>query len=102
MKYLLSIIREHFRGKFDWLSVVFVFLFTGVFVVLQYKFDCVSTPIRSYVHLLRFPLYAGLYATVLLGSCAILYWRKQIPNVFTMRLFWLSALLLIGITSFDQ
>jgi hypothetical protein len=29
----------------DWLSVVFVFLFTGVFVVLQYKLDCVSTTI---------------------------------------------------------
>lgn len=102
MKYLLSILREHFRGKFDWLSVVFVFLFTGAFVVFQYKFDCISTPIRSYPHLLRFPLYAGLYAIVLLGSCAILYWRKQIPNVFILKPFWLMALLLIGITSFDQ
>jgi hypothetical protein len=102
MSYLLNIIRTHFRGSFDWLSVVFVFLFTGVFVVLHYKFDCIGTPIRSLPHLVRFPLYAVLYATVLLGSCIILYWRNQIPNVFGLKAFWLMVLLLVGITSFDQ
>jgi hypothetical protein len=100
--YLLSILKQHFKDEFDWLSVVAVLLFTSVFVFLQYQFQLISTPIKTFPTHVRIPLYFLLYAVIFGSACAILYWRKQIPNVFRNPQFWLIAFILVLTVSFDQ
>lgn len=100
--YLLNILKQHFTDKFDWVAVLLVFLFTSVFVVLQYPFKLISTPIRNQEYLTRIPLYALVYITIFGAACLILYWRKQIPNIFTNRQFLFISAVLILTVSFDQ
>jgi membrane protease YdiL (CAAX protease family) len=102
VKYLLNTLKEHFRNGFDWLSVVLVFLFTSVFVVMQYKFELIGSQIKSFPHLERIPLYLLLYAVIFLVSCVVLYWRKQIPNIFANKQFWAATCIILFILSFDQ
>jgi hypothetical protein len=102
MVYLYTILKDHFRKEFDWLSVVLVFLFAGILVLLQYQFHLIRPNILALPHLQRLPVYWLLFSAVFIVSCAILYFRKQIPNVFVQKEFWLLTALAFLINGFDQ
>lgn len=102
MVYLYTVLKDHFKKEFDWLSVVLVFLFAGVLVLLQYQFRLIRPNIMAMPHLQRLPVYWVMFSVIFVGSCAILYFRRQIPNVFAQKEFWLLTSLAFFINAFDQ
>jgi hypothetical protein len=102
MVYLYHVLKDHFRKEFDWISALLVFLFAGTLVLLQYQFHLIRDQIVLFPHLQRIPFYWLLFSGVFAISCGILYWRKQIPNVFKLRSFWLMIVVAFFINALDQ